>query len=220
MRKAKKAAAGKRGARRAAEERIVAAAKLRAEQDVEALVSEDARRAAELPPMTAEEMEIGREQLQRLQRADELAARLAPVRDISEWMIRQRVLKSALLIWTLREHIIAFPGSTEYFDRVDHIDCVWREIVTIRDVVPLVLRLGKFDKPKRGANRLYREAVAILLERGFDSDAKTVLAELQRRAVVTSWDTIYVRWCDDKKHTKTTKFHAFETRLSAIRKTP
>jgi hypothetical protein len=136
-------------------------------------------------------------------------ATLGPVDQIQDSLIRHYVGAIRQRLYRLRD--------LQHRDNINHHQYAlyvveagryWREIVLRRDVLPLVIRALKFDKPKRGHNRLSREAIAILMEAGIDAEFKSVVAQLSARSIVTVRGT-GLHWRDDKGKPKVTSLRSF-----------
>ena len=78
-------------------------------------------------------------------------------------------------------------------------------------------RGAKFSSPKRGRNRLSREAMAVLERKGSDYPAKRVRSDLEDAGVLQK-KTTDLRWQDDKGRQKKTTVKQFENNISRLRK--
>jgi hypothetical protein len=75
----------------------------------------------------------------------------------------------------------------------------------------------RFTNNERGLSRLYREAEAILGERGAETSAHDVRLELVKKGVIRLKQGS-LHWTDDRKKSKETTVKQFETGLSRLRR--
>ena len=75
----------------------------------------------------------------------------------------------------------------------------------------------RFRDNKRGLNRLYREALAVLEREGRTCSAKIVRKVLEQRRIITTVQSKLI-WIDDRGKHKVTTIKQLDSRMGAIRK--